>query len=510
MLFSASLLLLSACERAPSRDRPPRLVLLYAPCTVSRQFLAPYKENVSFTPHLDALAGEAAVLRSHYTEAGQSGISYASLFSGVQADRHGVFRHPAKLDDELLVAAEAFAGAGYETFYWNDHWLASARLNYAQGVLPKNLYQSRPGARSKDGLLEADAPAFAALLDRLASDPGYRAFVVANPVVTHGPYLSRHVARFLREYPHERGGLSDANIKKYIRLYYANHFALSWNFPGTIERLDLDPTEVADLIRVVELHYAANVNHLDRLFGAIVEEVDAHGLRGESLIAFTADHGEVMYRETAPFPFTHGMQLAPEALNVPLLVRGLGAGVKVGPYEAVTRSIDVFPTLAGLSGVAIAPGHAPLGVDISAALRGIEPAPDLPAYSHTTVLLSTVYEQMQDPAKAESWTVARRLFPDENPEHMWVSVVEGNSVHKWSNTEGLGFSMKVFDRAGDPGETRNLYDPDDAKHEDAKARLLAYKEELVRRYEALRGGEANRRLPRRREAEALRALGYIE
>ncbi len=373
-----------------------------------------------------------------------------------------------------------------------------------------NRHLDRRGGGEDDGLLEADDPAFLEILDRLASDPDYKALVLANPVVTHGPYKSLHLRRFLKEYPSERGGLSDADIKKYERIYRANYFALSWNFPGTIERLGLTPEEVARLVQVVELLYVSNVNHLDQLFGAIVAEVGSHGLLDESLIAFTTDHGELMYRETAPFAFTHGMQLAPEVLNIPLIIHGPGAGVESGRYENVTRSMDVFPTLAGLSQLAVDPKDAPPGVDLSRALRGVEPPPDLAAYSHTTVLVDFVQKEMQDPAKADSWVVAKRLFPDQSPERMWVSVVEDGYVYKRTSDDGSTFSMQVFDVENDPGEARDLYDEGNPAHREAEARLIAYKQKLVGKYEALQATEAARRLPRSREAQALRALGYIE
>jgi hypothetical protein len=78
-------------------DAPPRLVLLYVPCTVSKTFLSPYTAGVPFTPNLSAFAREAVTFQRHQTEAPSSGIAYASIFSGAQADRHGAYRHPTSL-----------------------------------------------------------------------------------------------------------------------------------------------------------------------------------------------------------------------------------------------------------------------------------------------------------------------------------------------------------------------------------------------------------------------------
>ena len=71
--------------------------------------------------------------------------------------------------------------------------------------------------------------------------------------------------------------------------------------------------------------------------------VDERGLRDESLVVFTADHGELLYRDNALFPWSHDFQLAPEVLRAPLLIRG--PGVAPGRAEWVTRSIDLYPTI---------------------------------------------------------------------------------------------------------------------------------------------------------------------
>ena len=138
-----SLAIATGCTPAP---RPPRLVVLYAPCTVNKDYLAPYAEQVTYTPHLARFARDSAVFTRHYTEAGQSGIAYASIFSGGQADHHKAFRHPVHLPDELNLAAEIFADAGYETFFWNGHRMASHELGYGQGVDRSNAFRRMENA----------------------------------------------------------------------------------------------------------------------------------------------------------------------------------------------------------------------------------------------------------------------------------------------------------------------------------------------------------------------------
>lgn len=50
---------LLSCGPSAQDAFAPRLVLLYAPCTVAKSFLGPYRANVDFTPDLSRLAERA-------------------------------------------------------------------------------------------------------------------------------------------------------------------------------------------------------------------------------------------------------------------------------------------------------------------------------------------------------------------------------------------------------------------------------------------------------------------
>ena len=93
---------------------------------MARDFLGAYRTEVSSTPRLAAFAREGVVMRAHVTETAQSGVAYAALLTGTQADRHGIYYHPNTLAEDNLTLAECFAAAGYETWFWSGHPMASA------------------------------------------------------------------------------------------------------------------------------------------------------------------------------------------------------------------------------------------------------------------------------------------------------------------------------------------------------------------------------------------------
>lgn len=494
----AGLLGLAACrEAAPPR---PRLVLLYATCTLNRGLVPPYG-RAPYMPGLAAFARESVVFRRHDTETDQSGPAYAALFSGAQVDRHGVFRHPARLRDDLHLAAEAFAAHGYDTYFWSGHPMASAELNYGQGVPPANVQRRVPGVASLYELTANDA-AFDAILARLRADPSYRAYVQVAFTITHGPYTPvdpRAIADLRREQPGEWPSLPDAEVSRLARLYEANYLRLQWDFPNVTRELGLAPDDVGRLAAVLEAYYKASLRLLDHCFGRVVDRIRAEGLLGESLVAFTADHGETLYREDALFKWTHGAEVAPEAIQVPLLVRLPGERPRHASYDGVSRSIDVYPTLAGLAGFSVGAAQGVDGVDLSEAVRGRKPAPSLRAFSHTTLLGPELVAQF------DGWLVSR-YHPSPDPGHMWVSVREGDSYARLRKLASGGWGVDLFD-LGSEGRPRPVaFDPARPRHRELARELEAYKARLLASYA---GRAREPALPEADVRERLRSLGYI-
>ena len=497
LLAAVALLGCVACQ--PPEVRKPRLVLLYATCSLDRHFLAPYDPAVSYTPNLDRLGKRSVVFTAHHTEAGQSGTSFASIFSGTQAMRHGVYAHPKALPDSLFLITEAFQAHGYAAFSFAPHPMASARLNYMQGVRKGRRFARRLTERRKG---------FQRILGRLQREPDFKAFVVTSFTVTHYPYGEPGVdlGQQLREFCGPRPGECSVaqDLEEFARmraLYYAHHNGLLWDFDVTMAKLGLSAGEVSKLAQTIELLYKLGVVRLDRLFGSVLHAIETRGLLDETLIAFTSDHGEILYRDHAFFFWTHGYQQAPEVIGVPLLLHI--PGVEPRSYDAVTRSIDVFPTLLGLSGLPYPSDHVQ-GVDLSEEIRDGGERAGLLAFSHSDVLPHAIVRGGALPAMKHFGS----FYPRRDPELMWVSVRAGNRFYKLRRLTDRGFSSFVFDLEGDPTESTNLFDPDDPEQQEMFARLEAYREQLLAGYAIAEGGGDN--VPEDEQVRLLRSLGYVE
>jgi arylsulfatase A-like enzyme len=473
---------LSACGAEPSVA--PRLVVLYATCTLNKDYLSPYNGRMGFTPNFARFAREAAVLTGHQTESGVSGTAFASIYSGVQADRHGVFKHPKKLGDDLYLIFEAFADAGYDPFYWTAHVMSRPGLNYSQGVGADNIV-ARP--------LTGDDEHFREVLDRLRRDESYRAFVVTSFSVTHGPWDLENMEEFRRRHPTEGEGITPEEVQHHHRVFRENYIALQIRFRETVARLKLTESDISRLAAVLDLIYKSKVSLLDSYFGSVLSAVDEFGLADDSLIAFTADHGQTLYEDDRLFYWTHGPDLAPEVINVPLMIKGHRDLVPARKLHDVTRSIDVYPTLAGLSGIDLPPEAGIQGVDLSRPLRGEEDFPDLRAYSHGTL---------------RHW----KFFKPDLIENIWASLRMGDLLYTWRRLD----SEWTFDvrHAGTENPKAGQL-PIEPRHKEAARELWSYREHMIEAYrrrhpKAARSKKEELGRLKKDELEALRSLGYIE
>lgn len=481
----------------PQAEWPvPRLVVLYAPCTVSTRFLEPYDPSVDFTPRLARFAAEGVTFSRHQSEAGQSGIAYASLLTGMASSSHGLLRHPMRLPDDAYLIGEAFRDSGYDTYYWAGQPMASPELNYAQGIAEDHVvWSQRANKNSAHGfVLRGGDPDLRLVLGRLRDDPSYRALVIVTFTVTHALYDRKHLPGFCSRHPQRCGPFRGRTRDAYVDLFNQDVFGWMVDFDGTADRLALDAQEREELAQVGTLLYAATVRFLDTVFGELIDDIEAYGLLDQSLIAFTADHGEVMYRDNTAFNWSHGFALAPEVLAVPLIIRA--PGLAPGRLESVTRSIDVVPTLLGLSRARVE--HRFDGVDLSPVLHGETPPPALTAFSHSA-LLPTVGGL----DRAELTGVP---FAPSQPDEIGVALRRDDLLFKHRAT-GPGGPMieEVFDLHRDPEERQNRFAADDPTHQAAMRELQAYRRELIAAYGRLTG---TLHIPSEREEEILRNLGY--
>lgn len=129
--------------------------------------------------------------------------------------------------------------------------------------------------------------------------------------------------------------------------------------PETIQWLPNVPADNNPRTLLEMRYYLAMAKNMDDNLGRLLEYLETSGLAADTIVVFTADHGEMHG--------SHGRinKMVPysESINIPLIMRwpeGIPAGSRT---DALQTPMDHFPTLCALAGIQVPPEVD--GVDLS-------------------------------------------------------------------------------------------------------------------------------------------------
>jgi arylsulfatase A-like enzyme/Tfp pilus assembly protein PilF len=399
----------------------PRHVLIVTVDTLRADRLGCYGSRDVATPNFDRVAREGALALDADVQAPITRPSHVSIFTGLYPAQHGIRDNISRaLAADVPTMAEAFKSAGFET----AGFVSSIVL--ARGF---DEFSDRFD-------LGADAPDEARFLDILEK----RGDVA---VADASAWLERHRRQRTFAWVH----LYDPHAPYEPPEPYASRYA---NRP-----------------------YDGEVAWTDELIGRLDQTLTRLAIRDDTLLVLTSDHGEGLGEHGE---LVHGFFLYQATLRVPLLMRGpaVAPGTRI---PLVVQSVDLFPTILDLAGVARPRSTESLaGRSLASLLRG-KPAP-----------------LDEAPAFAESLTP--RIHYGWSDLH---SVREG----RWKFI--LAPRPELYDLARDPSELNNMIDVE-------PARARAFRAAIDRRL-ASEAAAA----PRQAQAgdvpieliEKLGALGYV-
>jgi len=310
------------------------------------------------TPSIDRFAAESVVFTNAVSGCPVCSPWRASLMTGRYPHRHGMVTNDqclAELSDGPFFA-EVLGSAGYHTAYigkWHlaghgrakyvptgrrlgfETWLGyECNHDYWKGFY----YSEGKEKRIWEGYdARAQTDAACRIIREHSGERPLALFLSWGP--PHAPYLTA---------PEEYRALYD---------------------PGDIIlRANVPPEAEADARRDLAGYYA-HCSALDECFGDLLAAVDDAGMADDTVVVFTSDHGDMLgsrgqWKKQRPYE---------ESISVPLVIRDPGAsgGLSV---ETVIDTPDLMPTLLALAG--IRPPAEVQGRDLSAVLRGEDPAPD--------------------------------------------------------------------------------------------------------------------------------------
>ena len=183
--------------------------------------------------------------------------------------------------------------------------------------------------------------------------------------------------------------------------------------------------------------HMAMITSLDRAFGQLMDKLDEKQLADDTLVIFTADHGDMLMSYGWP---NHKGRAEHGSCRVPLLVRFPGR-LEPRTSDLLIGTLDLMPTLLGLLGLS-----APETCQGQNLTNAIVDRRDDAVQSQPLFLLAGEWRGIYTPRHTYSFSV--------NPE----------SAHGKPLSDNL-----LFDRREDPWETKNLFDS--PRHEEIRKQL---------------------------------------
>jgi arylsulfatase A-like enzyme len=346
--FLLSILFLAGCGPRVAEDAPRRVFFITVD-TLRADHMSLYGYPRQTSPELARLAAGGVTFDKTIAQWPKTGASFASMFTGQYPQTTGLTQRAVmRVPEEYLTLPELFQENGYTTlgvvsnavlaaqFGWNDGFDEFLET-WGGGDFPEDPHAFRNLIHAPK-VNELALP----LLEKHSKDE--RLFVWLHYTDPHAPYM-----------------LPDG---------VANPFLDDALFQGDTAV----PPKVArgyklggrDDLKYYVAQYDANVLVADLYIDRVLDRARELGLLEDSLIVFTADHGESLGEHGSWFE--HGPLPYNTTAHVPLFfVRdGLKAGSRIGrPVEL----IDLYPTLRDL----VVPGREVPGLEgrsLAGFLRG--------------------------------------------------------------------------------------------------------------------------------------------
>lgn len=282
-------------------------VLVYVSDALRVDHLGCYGARFLDTRTVDELAAGGVRFDQAISAAPWTAPSTTSLVTGLYAHHHGYLHWDAQLDPTIETVFRAFAAHGYEvgSFVFDTSYL----------------FKDLPEANVV-GTSESLDGALAWLRER--REQPFLLYV--HSWATHMPYDILHSER------------QDWLAAK----------------QEVIEGIQSDSASALEALR--EAYRQAVERQSEVLVASVLEELDSLGLREDTLLVFTSDHGEswgerfAAKEDVKGVYHMHGATLYDEIVHLPLVLSAPGR-LDPGVVPTQVRSVDLVPTLLDLAGL---------------------------------------------------------------------------------------------------------------------------------------------------------------
>jgi arylsulfatase A-like enzyme len=353
-------------------SKPQFNVLIITGDALRADHLGLYGNATVKTPNLDRLGQSGTWFTTAIVQQPNTNASHTSIFTGVFPFVHGVRQHMIdRLAPDVQTLAEVLGQRGYQTaglYSWvslekgfsglrgfqtyedlSIHLTSTLRdprfqnlivtyrllgkYLFLPGVIENSFLQGAQNSveDTTDGKANVTTDAALRWLDANASKPFFLWVHYYDP---HYPYTPP--PPFDTMYDPDYTGSVDGDMPTI-------HYIFDHN-TGKLTGADVNHLRAL---------YAGEVSFSDQQLGRLVDEVDRLGLRENTIVVMTGDHGEGLGNDGRWF---HGSQLYYAEIHVPLIIRFPPAIPANRSIKAPVESIDIMPTILDLLKIPVPAG----------------------------------------------------------------------------------------------------------------------------------------------------------
>jgi arylsulfatase A-like enzyme len=381
----------SASEPTPLLEfdgPPPRNIVLFVVDTLRTDRVSLYSDATGQTATLAALSDHLFVVDDLQSASTWTGASTTSLLTSQEPLIHGVVYVVGDVGSTVLVPTwpARLTDLGWETVQFSANRQASDRhglgATFGRSTTMEDVHASE--------LVQAT-------LDWLATRPDTTVplFLHVQPLDPHQNYSP----------PDDLRGILESSDIPTDETAQRQRIADDASAPA--EQAAADAAALRGL-------YGEEVLEVDRAFAALMDGLTAAGMMDDTLVVFTADHGEALGDEPTGFLFGHP-SIRPAIEHIPLAF--YNPRLKPGTAGGTWSQVDVVPTILGALGVTVE----------TEPLAGID---------HATASRTTAFQ------------LHFGNNPDTPPDHRQLAITDGAVRVVW-HCDGR---VEAFDRLADPLE----------------------------------------------------------
>lgn len=301
-------------------------IVLYVVDTLRADHLSAYGYHRKTSPQFDRFAQEHTLFRNAYSATSWTRSSAAAILTGLSPRNNKTRTLEDKLPEELVTLAEALQEQGYYTVALVTNVNLSQSLGFGQGFMEHRELLRGHDTRTmqSDEVHEYILEFFQDYLDTPDRRPFFMLVWTMDP---HTPYTPAESVSTL------------FHIEQYTPTGNFDEEFLQQLWRGEIH---LTPSQ----IEYAKTRYDQEIYFNDQSFGQLLQAMRQFGIYDDSVIIFTADHGEEFFEHGG---VTHGRTLYNEQIRVPLAIKAnqMARGVR----DERVQSIDLYPTILAVTGI---------------------------------------------------------------------------------------------------------------------------------------------------------------